>query len=60
MPFFCGPIARTPKSSGSMRASALAHPGVQAVLTGEDARAAGFKSLPNVVGYPGQERAADA
>jgi carbon-monoxide dehydrogenase large subunit len=32
---------------------ALAHPGVHAVLTGEDARAAGFKSLPNIVNYPG-------
>ncbi|MDB5808930.1 MAG: aerobic-type carbon monoxide dehydrogenase, large subunit CoxL/CutL-like protein [Betaproteobacteria bacterium] len=33
---------------------ALAHPGVVAVLTGDDARAAGFKSLPNVVNYPGK------
>jgi len=33
---------------------ALAHPGVRAVLTGEDARAAGFKSLPNIVSYPGK------
>jgi carbon-monoxide dehydrogenase large subunit len=33
---------------------ALAHPGVKAVLTGEDARAAGFKSLPNIVSYPGK------
>ncbi len=34
---------------------ALAYPGVKAVLTGEDARAAGFKSLPNIVGYPGKD-----
>ena len=34
---------------------ALAHPGVKAVLTGDDARAAGFKSLPNVVNYPGKD-----
>ncbi|MDB5866751.1 MAG: Carbon-monoxide dehydrogenase large subunit [Betaproteobacteria bacterium] len=34
---------------------ALAHPGVKAVLTGEDARATGFKSLPNIVGYPGKD-----
>ena len=36
-------------------ARALAHPGVKAVLTGDDARAAGFKSLPNIVGYPGRD-----
>lgn len=36
-------------------ARALAHPGVKAVLTGDDARAAGFKSLPNIVGYPGKD-----
>ena len=36
-------------------ARALAHPGVRAVLTGEDARAAGFKSLPNIVTYPGKD-----
>ena len=35
-------------------ARALAHPGVKAVLTGEDARAAGYKSLPNIVSYPGK------
>src|SRR5688572_31138291 len=34
---------------------ALSHPGVKAVLTGEDARAAGFKSLPNIVAYPGKD-----
>src|SRR5687768_15399348 len=34
---------------------ALAHPGVKAVLTGDDARAAGFKSLPNIVNYPGKD-----
>jgi carbon-monoxide dehydrogenase large subunit len=34
---------------------ALALPGVRAVLTGEDARAAGFKSLPNVVNFPGKD-----
>ena len=34
-------------------------PACKAVLTGDDAREAGFKSLPNVVSYPGQERAAD-
>src|SRR3989304_3685024 len=33
---------------------ALAHPGVRAVLTGEDAREAGFKSLPNIVTSPGK------
>src|SRR5690349_24662274 len=33
---------------------ALAQPGVKAVLTGEDARAAGFKSLPNIVTYTGK------
>ncbi|HSC94903.1 MAG TPA: xanthine dehydrogenase family protein molybdopterin-binding subunit [Burkholderiales bacterium] len=33
---------------------ALAVPGVHAVLTGEDAREAGFKSLPNIVTYPGK------
>ncbi len=35
-------------------ARALAHPGVKAVLTGEDARTAGYKSLPNIVSYPGK------
>jgi carbon-monoxide dehydrogenase large subunit len=34
---------------------ALAYPGVHAVLTGEDVRAAGLKSLPNVVNYPGKD-----
>jgi carbon-monoxide dehydrogenase large subunit len=34
---------------------ALRHPGVRAVLTGEDARAAGFRSLPNIVTYPGKD-----
>ena len=34
---------------------ALALDGVKAVLTGEDARAAGFKSLPNIVNYPGKD-----
>jgi carbon-monoxide dehydrogenase large subunit len=34
---------------------ALAHPGVKAVLTGDDAHAAGFKSLPNIVSYPGRD-----
>jgi carbon-monoxide dehydrogenase large subunit len=34
---------------------ALAHPGVKAVLTGEDARAAGFKSLPNIVSFAGRD-----
>src|SRR5687768_9653783 len=34
---------------------ALAHPGVKAVVTGDDARAAGFKSLPNIVSYPGKD-----
>ena len=33
---------------------ALALPGVKAVYTGEDARAAGYKSLPNVVNFPGK------
>ena len=35
-------------------ARALGHPGVKAVLTGDDVREAGFKSLPNVVSYPGK------
>jgi carbon-monoxide dehydrogenase large subunit len=35
-------------------ARARALPGVRAVLTGDDARAAGFKSLPNIVTYPGK------
>ena len=35
-------------------AKALALSGVRAVLTGEDVREAGMKSLPNVVGYPGK------
>ena len=35
-------------------AKALALPGVRLVLTGADVREAGFKSLPNVVGYPGK------
>ena len=34
---------------------ALARPGVKAVLTGADVREAGFKSLPNVVNYPGKD-----
>ena len=34
---------------------ALAQPGVKAVLTGDDARQAGFKSLPNIVNYPGKD-----
>src|SRR5512146_2922935 len=33
---------------------ARAHPGIAAVLTGDDAREAGFKSLPNNVNYPGK------
>src|SRR5688500_18332741 len=36
-------------------APALAHPGVKAVYTGADAREAGFKSIPNVVNYPGKD-----
>jgi carbon-monoxide dehydrogenase large subunit len=35
--------------------AARAVPGVVAVLTGEDARQEGFKSLPNVVNYPGKD-----
>jgi carbon-monoxide dehydrogenase large subunit len=35
-------------------ARALAHRGVRAVLTGEDAREAGYKSLPNIVSYTGK------
>jgi aerobic carbon-monoxide dehydrogenase large subunit len=34
---------------------ALAQPGVTAILTHVDAREAGFKSLPNVVTYPGKD-----
>ena len=34
---------------------ALAQAGVKAVLTGDDAREAGFKSLPNSVTYPGKD-----
>jgi aerobic carbon-monoxide dehydrogenase large subunit len=33
---------------------ARAAPGVKAVLTGNDVKAAGYKSLPNIVGYPGK------
>ncbi len=36
-------------------AGALAHPGVKAVLTGKDACEAGFKSLPNIVSFPGKD-----
>ena len=35
--------------------AARAAPGVLAVYTGEDARQEGFKSLPNVVNYPGKD-----
>ena len=35
-------------------ARALAMPGVVCVLSGEDAKQAGFKSMPDVVGYPGK------
>ena len=35
-------------------ARALAHAGVIAVLTGDDVRVAGFKSLPNVVNFAGK------
>lgn len=35
-------------------AAALALPGVKTVLTGEDIRAAGYKSLPNNVAYAGR------
>ena len=34
---------------------ALAQPGVKAVLTSTDAREAGYKSLPNIVNYPGKD-----
>jgi aerobic carbon-monoxide dehydrogenase large subunit len=34
---------------------ALARSGVRAVLTGKDARESGFKSLPNIVNYPGKD-----
>ena len=54
MPFFCGPTARMLKSSGLMPPARSRIPACRAVLTGEDAREAGFKSLPNVVGYPGR------
>ena len=33
---------------------ALAHAGVKAVITGEDVREAGFKTLPNALNYPGK------
>jgi len=36
-------------------ACALAHRGVRAVLTGDDAREAGYKSLPNIVSYAGKD-----
>jgi carbon-monoxide dehydrogenase large subunit len=36
-------------------ARALALPGVTAVYTGADAKQEGFKSLPNVVSYPGKD-----
>ena len=35
-------------------ARALAHPGVRAVITGEDVREAGFKTLPNALNYHGK------
>ncbi len=35
-------------------AHALAHPGVKAIFTGDDAREAGYKSLPDVVNFPGK------
>jgi carbon-monoxide dehydrogenase large subunit len=35
-------------------ARALAHPGVKGIFTGDDAREAGFKSMPNPVSYPGK------
>ena len=34
---------------------ALASPGVIAVYTGDDARQEGYKSLPNIVSYPGKD-----
>jgi aerobic carbon-monoxide dehydrogenase large subunit len=34
---------------------ALAQPGVKAVFTAADAQEAGFKSLPNIVTYPGKD-----
>ena len=34
---------------------ALAHPGVIAIINGDDMREAGFKSLPNTVNYPGKD-----
>src|SRR5882757_9221780 len=34
---------------------ALGNPGVKAGLTGKDTREAGFKSLPNIVSYPGKD-----
>jgi carbon-monoxide dehydrogenase large subunit len=34
---------------------ALAHPGVRTVITADDTREAGFKSLPNIVNYPGKD-----
>ena len=34
---------------------ALAYDGVKGVYTGDDARTAGFKSLPNVVNFPGKD-----
>ena len=39
--------------AGLDTARARAQGGVHAVLTGQDARASGFRSLPNVVNYPG-------
>ncbi len=40
--------------TGLEAARALAYAGVKAVFTGDDAREAGFKSLPNPVNYPGR------
>ncbi|MEO7728565.1 MAG: xanthine dehydrogenase family protein molybdopterin-binding subunit, partial [Burkholderiales bacterium] len=36
-------------------ARALKHPGVLAIFTGADAQTAGYKSLPNVVNFPGKD-----
>ena len=45
--------ARRDRESRCLRR--LAHDGVRAVITADDVKAAGFKSLPNTVNYPGKD-----
>ena len=54
-----GAFLRSDRAHAELRridaAAAAALPGVVCVLTGEDAKQAGFKSLPNPVGYTGRD-----